>query len=589
MSNIELYSPTKKLVQINNGDFSGTVLHTQNIDTSTDNGRIRPSEALKLVMSDNTDADFDYVCGIDYFNSAYHILTGGTSSDGSVFIGNTGEPDAGYTQDVTAGSQTLDYTQALSCVWNSAWTLAGETAIVKWNGTSWSNVVTSLTDGAPHIMAPSPYNNNLYYTENGVKIWYQTSGGSDVQSGNGTLNLTGRNWVITAMRAGSRWMWIGVTSTNQDGTGAIIKWDMSSTDSDFNDVYYVTASGVFAIEIGEDDKPYAMTSTGVLLKYNGAGFSEVARLPIADKFPHGTGYTSTNNVRWIHPDGMRKYKNGRLLINISNLREAGDPLWEMPGGVWEYSPENGLYHKFALNISPSGAQVDYGQSRVSFAGPVYIADDDDSTILVGGAVYRDSSNERRGLWVDDTDFTVERRSLYTTPFILSSEARNVWQKVFFGFTKMATSTDKIIVKYRTERDKDLPVVANVTWSDSNTFTSTDTDFQYANIGDELEILNGNGAGTTAHITAIALNTGTYTIDLDETNSFISASNTGTVRVNNWIKAGTISSTTQSDDELPFMTENKDTKIQLRFELRGTNDNPSIERIILLSEVDKQLS
>lgn len=587
--NKEFLSPIRKYVQTNKSDFSGTSIHSQNLDATTDEGRLRLSEPLILVTSDSSDSDFDYVCGIDFFNSKYHILTGGTADNGAVFIGGTAEPDATYTQDMTASTPTLDRTVALATVWNGAWNVAGKTSIVKWNGSSWSNVKTSLTSGAPHLMAPSPFNNNLYYTEDGVKIWYQTSGGSDQTSGDGTLDLTGRDWSITALRAGSRYMWIGVTSTRQDGTGAIIKWDMSSTDSDFNDVYYVTASGVFAIEIGEDDKPFAMTSTGVLLKYNGSGFAEVGRLPIADKFPHGTGYDSTSNVRWIHPDGMRKYKNGRLLINISNLREAGDPLWEMPGGVWEYSPEHGLYHKFALNISPTGAQADYGQNRVSFAGAIHVADDDDSSIIVGGAVYRDSSNERRGLWIDDVDSSVERRGLYTTPFIFSEGIREVWQKVFFNFKKMASANDKVVVKYRTERESDLPFIGNITWTDGDTFTSTDSDFQYASVGDEVEILNGNGAGTTAHITSMSLNTGTYTVNLDESNSLVSASDTGTARVNNWIKAGVISTTTQSDDEIQLPDKNKDTKVQLRFELRGTDDNPELERIILLSAIDKQIA
>ena len=59
-------------------------------------------------------------------------------------------------------------------------------------------------------------------------------------------------------------------------------------------------------------------------------------------------------------------------------------------------------------------------------------------------------------------------------------------------SKLASDIDKIVIKYKTASDADLVVRAtsksgSITWTDSDTFTTTDT--QWANVlaGDEVEV------------------------------------------------------------------------------------------------------
>lgn len=193
-----------------------------------------------------------------------------------------------------------------------------------------------------------------------------------------------------------------------------------------------------------------------------------------------------------------------------------------------------------------------------------------SDLLWGGEV------NRRTLSGDDsymgsTSSFVESRGYFVTPKIFSEGINDVYNNLVIKYSTFLSELDKIIIKYRLEDDRLDTIDCSgtnweATWTSTTTFTTTQTDMANAEVGDEIEFLNGAGGGLLAHITTISENSGTYTVTIDETfDNYITGDKAKFV-FRNWSKFATITSS-----DLGYFSSNigKNSKfIQFKIELRG---------------------
>jgi hypothetical protein len=219
-----------------------------------------------------------------------------------------------------------------------------------------------------------------------------------------------------------------------------------------------------------------------------------------------------------------------------------------------------------------------------------------SEFMVGGVARTD----------DFTQMTVvasvvdkqENRGFVITPWMESTEIKDVFNTLILKYKSLITPEDKIVVKYRTldntlrnyETYNSSNQFTNV-WVDGNTFTTTEDISAIktradAGIYDEVDIYVGKGAGYLSHITSITETGGTYTVNIDETVPDVTAGDKLQFMFCNWTKLGEATKDDIDNDEgyKIFPIDVKAKKIQFKIELRGFDIQ--IEEIIIKNETDR---
>lgn len=193
-------------------------------------------------------------------------------------------------------------------------------------------------------------------------------------------------------------------------------------------------------------------------------------------------------------------------------------------------------------------------------------------ILWGGRPY-DATNSNIGALMS---FGMGRnRGYLVTSKINSSQIKDFFKRMEIFFDNIGLDTDQIVIKYRTGRKFGLPAMlafsSSATWTSSTTFTvdSTIKDIMSIAVGNEIEVVQGAGAGYLAHITTITNVGTTYTFTIDETMPVSSGS--FDFVADNWIKGPVISNT--SDDTYAGFFDTSLDKLQAKWiefkiELRG---------------------
>ena len=167
---------------------------------------------------------------------------------------------------------------------------------------------------------------------------------------------------------------------------------------------------------------------------------------------------------------------------------------------------------------------------------------------------------------------VESRGYFITPKIFSQDLTDKFNLISLKFAPFTSDLDKIVIKYRTEDDR-LDYIKlddwDITWTSTTTFTSTETGWSGASVGNEIEVLSGAGGGLLAHISTITENAGTYTITIDETFANYVSGDVARAIFRNWTKFTTITSTNTNG----YFAETLGAEgkfLQLKIELRGVN-------------------
>jgi hypothetical protein len=249
----------------------------------------------------------------------------------------------------------------------------------------------------------------------------------------------------------------------------------------------------------------------------------------------------------------------------------------VPSGIWEWTPETGLYHKYSLSYTNDGSTTvrDYGQNQISIAGAInYIKSsstdaNDNGSLLAGAQLFTDASTTDNMIFIDDLLDEVEKYGYFVTPKIFSDKLEDVWQKMFLRIKKLS-SGDEIVVKYRVEDEEPLDI-AVTTWSGSNSIKTSTTITGYG-AGDEIEFLRGEGSGKCFKIESTSdLGSGVTEIFLD--GSFTGIDSSGKARLQHWKQIGEpVTSTSKDILEKPLLNVPNSAWIQFKVCIKNTGNS-----------------
>jgi len=565
--------PGTKWFQTNRSKIFGNLWATFNIDLQSSLGIMRVSPRVKVNTATADVASLsDFPAAFKYFGSAFYTVAKNRIFKGGEFADDAFAEDAGTNTQTTYTSNTADLE-----LFNGLLFSTTTTDVWSLTGTTWTQRGGASSLGqsdASHMMTFFKKFNRLYVISTDDLVYSFNTSYTLATSGDYTLNLgTSQQLAMLCMKANSDSIWIGAGSQlNVQGNGKIYQWDGISAQPTAE--YTIGANACLAICI-LNDVPYAMDSRGALLRFNGAYFEEVARLPGSD-LESASIYA---NEGCVHPNGLISTRNGTILALVNNLNSsAANSINEnFPSGVWEWSPEYGFTHKYSVSYNPAANATitDFGQNRLSNVGAIFPADipgttAKNGTLLIGARYFTDATNTTSAVLIDDSDDTVQKFGYFVTTWIKSENLKEVWSNIILKYRQLLASTDRIIVKYRTREA--APTYIDITWVNTTSFT-TATDVS-AMIGYEVEIIQGTGSGKCAHITAVS---GSYTVTIDEA---VTGVTTGTAkaRVQAWRKLIVVDDQTTESvlRNLKFTSE----RIQLKVTMLFTGEDEFHELVVV---------
>lgn len=561
---ISIPSQSRRIFQDNENQFNGNIAESFNL-TLDNEGKFGVTRTKKI-------DDFEALGGDEFLENISIIgqlsfvpFVAGAGSSQSFFLGtgNNSFYSASGNFVRGAGSTTVNEAYSDFKFFNNAGYLS-TTNSIEYSATlssGWTTI-TGLTSSTVHLL--TVFGDRLYVTNDNDKVAHVTTSNVLNTTGNGTIDLNMPGFTTTVLMNGLDRVWIGLSSTSQNSSDVtyIYEWDGESENTP-SQKYEIDASGLIC-GVVKDGTPYVLDTNGRLLRYAGASFVEVARLPYKDGEIMDGFASNRMDTRAIHPRAITVNQE-EILINVSNLLEGSsttDKYWaDFPSGVWSYSEKHGLYHKYSSSIqavSDTGTTnlTDYGQQRVLKAGGIFIHDnklksvtkdsDEGGRVIFAQQYYLGSNDNteslnynntfKTGVFANDTQENTQKWGYFITPELHSENITEIWQNIYAKFRPFLNSTDKVVVKYRTEvKDK---VFADFTFSDIDRVTSTD-DLSSVIQGDEIQIIQGYGSGKSFHVKSITEDGGTYTIIPDEVFDSVVIGQTFVAEIGNWIKVGEI--------------------------------------------------
>lgn len=532
----------KQYTQTGRGNIFGNIWSSMGIDLQENPGAVRLSTRFQVLTKTGDANATSLGCAVGFrtFLGQYWTVAGNQVYNNGA---NGGLANSAFVAD-TSTSFSTDYNTDESDieVFNQRIWVTAPTQLRSNSGSSWTDRQT-LSSGIPHMLSTFIKYNRLYFT-NGSVVGSIDTADLSVVTGDYTLTIDA-DYSITCIRGNSQSLWVGtVNLTDATGPGIVYEWDGISAQP--TNQYKLKGRSCDAIVIF-DDVPYVIDNNGIFSEYSGTSFIEVGRLPNKIRLANANRQT---NIRFIHPNGMGVTKNDTVLAFVNNLNTDGSIDENLPSGLWEYAKDIGFTHKKPLTYNPYGSLTitDFGQNRISRAGGIAITTDIGSaglqTVMVGATYFTDASNTLSGIFVENTTDTVQKKGYMVTTFMEAQEMEENWGKIWSGFRRFLDPNDEIVIKSRNTEIS--PIEANITWVNTDTFTtSTDVTTYGPSMpgsdgitGGEVEITQGTGGASCAHIIGVANNAGTFTVTLDES---VTGVTTGTAiaRFQKWIKVGVI--------------------------------------------------
>ena len=584
---------TKKFSQPNYGDTQGNLWGTFNINLTKNIGRVRVTRT-ETVFSDTSANGFNTPIAFAYYtyNNKYYAF------GKSVYVGGSSPLDT-FTKDTTSNSPVTVGNVGDMKVFNTdtgTYLFVATNSNIKYfDGTTWTTL-TSLSFIYPHIF--TQFADKMYYTDDANKIYSINRDLSINTSGVYTLDLSFISGHISWMVAGSNRIWIG-TTTNDGSHGTIYEWDGQS-ENIWSKNYIIEAQGSCGCAIW-NDTPYVLDIEGRLLAFNGSGFSEVARLPIMQYDAVSSQYNTIDPLKLCHFNGI-KYINDAIVINVSNVTTNEYNLENFPQGIYTYTKENGLVHTMSPSITQRNSSIkDYGQFSGVVAGAVFDASSSVgqtggfnlSSVMFGHLFAFDSNSGttfKSAINVDilqpyTGDTVFKRQGYIITPYLETNSVKDIWQNIIIKYRKLLYTADRIMVKYRTT--KDIPkLLSNAIWDSNTSFTSNASLMPTLNVGDEIEIVRGNGGGSVAHILSISNVGSNYTITVDEPIIGISTGDYTDIRFQTWKKLPDINADSFQFADRPLPQYNKDTEIQFKIVMNWTDKDNELREVIVVNQTDQ---
>lgn len=601
----------KQFQQNNRSDVLGNIWSSYHLNFQENLGTLRISPRLLLNTSTADDADLGLPVAFKTYDSRYWSICGTR-----VFKSSSLEPQATFTED-TSTNYATDFLAGTSDMEVYAGLLFAATdddlmsKVANGSGTgSWTTGRMTLGNYATyqgiHKLCYFKKFDRLYISDetNVIKSLKVTGGVFTTVTSPGDyyidLGESSAETVITSVVATSDWMWIGtLNNSDRSARGSVLQWDGISAQA--TNEYKIDAQGVMAMCV-DNNQPYAIDSNGTFLEFNGSSFKEPnnnARLPTLNTLL--VNIDTFNNTRFIHPNGFIPTKNGTFLalINGTNGDNTGTQNENLPSGVWEFDYNIGWTHKSSPSYTPvtTSTITDFGQQKLSAVGALVSANtystgaSRNGTIMAGVTYFTNASSTANGIFIDDSNDTVQKKGYFATGIIEADEIEEKFNRIWAKYKRFLNANDKIVFKYRNFEEE--PVTATITWTSTTSFTTSTDITAYGVIGDtgvgyEVEILQGTGSGSTAHITNIT-GSGPYTVTIDETITGVT-SGTAIARFQKWIKIGEIPYSVGSVKQWEQLAINNsnDTQIQVKgcFTFTGKGQ---LDELITKSEPNQKIT
>lgn len=567
--------------QANRGDRLGRIWATKNIDPNINPGKVNISKVLGKCFSQADDADFTGVMGgFAILDDKYYAI--GTDR---VWRTSGEEPGEGWAEvpstptDCSSNSDIKAFNGKVYIATNAALGAALKAYSVSGG---WSTIDT-ITNSKTKRM--TVFANRLYIKDADETIISMDTAETLVTSGSNTIDInatTGENQLITKIEAVSNGIWIATIYTDKIG-GEMIFWDGET--ENVASARYKVPRGVLSIAI-KDDRPYIIDSQGSWRVFDGITFVEIGRLPIDDE--ELMDFADQNDTRFIHPNGMITVGD-EIYALVSNKRdESGkDPIERMPGGIWAFNKDYGVYHKYSFVNSDITATTptitDFGQNEIYKVGALFqasavgfgVALADSSEVLASLSFTTDASDMDDSIPViaiTNQANDIKKAGYLVTAQLNTETFDETWKEVIAVHDRLKNSTDRIIIKYRTYESD--PIYRTGTWAEDKRITST-ADVSSLSAGDEIEILRGTGAGECLTIDSIS----STQIRLKE--NYLSGM-TGTCRFRGqkWQEIGT--QLNQDEQFLRKTLEGKGAWVQFKVFMIGTGKSPQLIKLLSVS-------
>jgi hypothetical protein len=576
--------PSKKnWAQTNDSDVLGEIYASFNVDLTANVGRLTPSPRLLINTSSADDSDIGVPVAIKSIADKNYFIAGA-----KVFTNGLNIPSSGFSENGISGVPTnLNSNYSDMTDFNGyLYVTSNSTSVYKTDGSTWSNFVAGGSTGAMRLLMQ--FGDRTYMSDGTSKIISWNTADSVATIGNQyTIDFSSNanSRLITFMRASASRVWIGTMNRN-GGKGTIYEWDGSSTQATRS--FRLEASAALACVI-KDDIPWVMDSNGSLLAYDGGSFRKISSFNRKSKKMLYGALNTSPTARFIHHNGMSIIDGDiHMLINGSNYDNATTIEDTIPSGVYSYTKDSGITHKYSFGLSKSGDSItDYGQVKISKVGA--LSDNNipetsstrNGTFLAGCEFYTDATTTKSAIFYDDSNDTLQKSMIVTFPKVDSPNVDELWQKGYAKISRFRTASDKMVVKYRTTYTPD--VEATITWTGTTTLTST-SDLSTFAVGDEMTVIQGKGSGKPSHITAISYSAPTYTITVDETYS--GASGTAKAKFDKWIKCGSLSN--QVSTYLQYPIGKASNWIQIKLWITCTGGFIELEEILLIHASNQSL-
>ncbi len=567
---------TKKITQPNQGEIFGQLWGSYNLDLISNRGMIRVAPQSIVKMANNsgfTGYDIDFGLGEAVVR---------TSADGTdrwwmiaglyLFKRGFGWGGSDWAKDAISGTPTMTPGISDAVDFAGALVVTQDTGLQKLVAGTWSGFGT-LTTGIRHPLRVG-FDGNLAVGNDNIIQVYDTS-----YNVNSTRLTFPKQFRCLWIRSSANAYYFGCQNM-KGGKGKVFVWYGKSAgyDGDYDTDGQIPLAGTIDI-LGVC---HTITEKGLLLGFSGAGFKEVARLPIADNKVYQM--TSAN----IHPNGMTLI-DGQIHVLLSQMLNSNtdSPLENMMAGVWNFNKDNGLTHRYSITKALNSNIKDYGSPIVYQTGVLYEVETQYGKFIAGVELFTDNITTHVKLIVSlDTADTITKQGFLITSEIPGSEIEETWQKLYLMFSKLASSNHRIWLRYRLDKTAGLwEGFSSVsgTWASTTTFTSASNALA---IGDEIMITSGEGSGMCALITGKTGPSGglyTYTIDQTQTN----ASGAMSYRKTDWLKLGNpVSSQALRWQDFPL--DDESSMIQLKVILLGAGSSPELEALGVKSKPNVQI-
>jgi hypothetical protein len=478
----------KRWTQNNDGDSSGVLHASWNIDLNKNRGAASVSNPLKKVTDGVAFANLDNPVAkfVEYSSHVWAISNKVFKSSDTIATDIT---DGGtWSQDVSSGTPSVGATVTDAVVFNDYLLVVDGDDIKYTGGSGWGSwwkgtlAQSGLTAGQPFVLKVGP-DGNLYITNAGNKVYRVTTTNGVTKTGEGTLDFSATKFIITNGTTTSSRIFYGTEDTGGENC-AIIEWDMSPQSISANRIHRMGAKRILVM-MTWNDTPIAVLSDGSIKYFNGTSFVDWkgAKLP-RTKYQYLSDVIHKNG--WSIIDGLPHFLiNPSVDIDETSSIEDSSQNWNYPAGIYCLDPELGLYCRYALT---DGDKQLLSLSHVGALLPVHTKN---TKFFASYDVYDTTTSDLSVIACEDADKTNTSTSwLVLQPF---ESVGDITRKLTTIHRKLGTG-DRINVYYR-KNDEDSVHFSGY-WVDTTHINTTDDttnisegDVLVVKIGSDGESLN----------------------------------------------------------------------------------------------------